>query len=182
MSVTEEKAKFFEAKKAVENCTKLLSDLTKRNDDFQESLPQLKDRVEVAEKSETAAYDSHVLEKISAKELEKVKTECQTVKNQYAECSKMLESLGRGLKKTENDLQRLNAEAELNKRQCWQAIAEEIKSAIPSEVFESVKQLQVVGSQTGQTRQWILDSLFPNPSSGERQEITSDLCGKHNIE
>lgn len=182
MAIAEAKTKYFEAKAAVDDCTKLLSDLTKRYDDLQESLPQLKDKVEIAEKSETAAYDSHVLEKISVKELEKIKTECQTDKNRYAESSKMLESLGRGIKKTENDLQRLNAEAELSKRQCWESIASEIRSKIPEGVTSDIQHLIVAGTQCSKTKQFILNELLPNLNPSEYQAIRDELIEKYNIE
>jgi predicted nucleic acid-binding Zn-ribbon protein len=181
MSVTEARQKFEAGKKAVEDCTKLLSDLTKRYDDFQESLPQLKDKIEIAEKSETAAYDSQVLGKISAKELEKFKTECQTVRNQYAESSKMLESLGRGIRKTENDLQRLNAEAELSKSQCWQAIAEEIRLRIPNGVISDIQRLVVASTQCSKTKQFILNELFPNLNPSEYQTRRDELIEKYGI-
>lgn len=182
MAIAEARQKYLSARATVSDCQKLLSDLTKRYDDLQESLPQLKDRVEVAEKNETTAYDSHVLGKISAKELDKVKSECQTVKNQYRESSKMLESLGRGIKKTETDLQRLNTESDLARRQGWQAVTNEIKGSIPSHIFEAVKTLLVVGVQCCMTRQFILDSLFPNIPSGEFQTIRNELCEKYNID
>ena len=181
MSVTEARQKFEAAKAAVENCTKLLSDLTKRYDGFQESLPQLKDKVQVAEKSETSAYDSLVLGKISAKELEKVKSECQTVKNQYAESSKMLESLGRGIKKTESDLQHLNTESDLTRREYWQSVADEVRKGIPKHIFDVVKTLLVAGVQCCMTRQFILDNLFPNIPTDEFQAIRNELVKKYGI-
>ncbi|MBI5677733.1 MAG: hypothetical protein HZC52_04420 [Planctomycetes bacterium] len=181
-NVEEARKKVFEAKETVAESQKLLSDLTKRYDDLQESLPQLKNKGGIAEQNETTAYDSHVLGKISAKELEKVKTECQTVKNQYAESSKMLESLGRGIKKIESTLQRLNTEAELSKRQYWESIADEIKGSIPKHVFDAVKTLLVAGVQCCMTRQFILDSLFPNIPTEEFQEIRNELCGKYDLD
>ncbi len=182
MSVNEAKSKFEAAKEMVEESQKLLSDLTKRYDDLQESLPQLKNKCGIVEQNETIAYDSHVLGKISAKELEKVKTECQTVKNQYAESSKMLESLGRGIKKIESNLQRLNAEAELAKRQVWEAISKSYESKITDEVREYIAIITTVGSQIGRSRQYVLDCLFRNPTHDDVQEIQKNLREEYSID
>jgi hypothetical protein len=181
MGVNEAKAKYETVKKAVSDCQRLISGLTKKQDELLEEMLVLKNSVERSETDETTAFDKFVLGKITQKELDLEKIECRKAKTRYEDSSKMLESLGRGIKKTENDLQRLNAEAELSKRQCWQAVGDEIKSAIPSEVFESIKKLQVIGSQCGQTRSWLLDSLFPNIPSGEFQTIRNELAKKYGI-
>lgn len=183
MSVNEAR-KFEAAKKAAEVCQESIRQLQRKSDTLQESLPGLSRAVEEAGKAKVSALDAFALNsnKTTEQALKVARQANEAAQKAYSEKNELVEATARALKKMESELPKLHTQADLQKRACWQAIADEIKTAIPSEVFESVRRLQVIGSQTGQTRQWILDQLFPNPSSGEHQEITSELCGKHNIE
>lgn len=181
-SIEEAKAKYLEVKKDVERCQNLLVELTKRHDSIQEEMPKYKTGIEEAAHREVNSYDDYVLGKIGEKELLKIKSECQAGKVEYAESLKILDSLGRAITRTESDLQRLNAKCDLAKRQTWQSVFDSIKAGIPETVFDSIRKMQVIGSQCSQTRQWILDSLFVNPSSGEHQELCAELARQYQIE
>ncbi|HHT9136447.1 MAG TPA: hypothetical protein ACFYEK_04290 [Candidatus Wunengus sp. YC60] len=184
MSIEELRQRYVEAKKAVGNCTKAISDLQKKADDLQECLPEINREIELAEKLKFEALDSFALkgDRLTESELKKARVNYDEKLKTRAETNELIEATGRALKKKEAELVRLNAACDLLKRQCWQAVFDEIKSAIPSEVFESVRRLQVIGSQCGQTRQWILDSLFVNPASMEHQGLCAELVKKYQIE
>lgn len=184
MSVNESKAKFEAARKAVSDCQSSIQTLQAKTDQLQDSLPNLSRVVEAAEKGKQVALDSYALhgDKQSESELRKARTAAEQAVKQRAEINELVEATARALKKQEQEFVRLNNLCELTKRECWQVIANEIKSAIPSEVFEFIKELQVIGSHCGQTRQWILDSLFQNPSSGEHQEIFGQLSKEQGID
>lgn len=181
MSVNEARTKFEAAKKAVSDCQRLISGLTKKQDELLEEMSLLKNSVGRSETDETAAFDKFVLGKITQKELDLEKIECRKAKTRYEDSSKMLEGLSRGIKKTESDLQRLNAAAELTKRQCWESVFNEVKEGIPKNIFGDIKTLFLAGVQCCMTRQFLLDTLFPNLSSGEHQEIYKELTTKYGI-
>lgn len=184
MSVTEAKKNFEVAKAAAENCKRSISELQKKSDILEESLPSLTQQIENAEKAKTAALDNFALHsnKESESELRRARAGYELARKIHNETNELVEATNRALKRQESEFVRLNNASEMAKRECWQAVADEIKTAIPSEVFESIKELQVIGSQTGKTRQWLLDSLFPNIPTDEFQTIRNELCEKHKIE
>lgn len=177
-------AKFEAARKAVEDCQRAIAGLQTKRDTLGESLPGLSRAVEDAEKAKTAALDNFAMtsNKTTESALKAARQTHETAQRAYAEGNELAEATNRALTKQQAELTRLNNACELVKRQYWQAVFDEIKSAIPSEVFKNIQKLFVISNQTGQTRQFLLDTLFPNLSSGEHQEITSELCEKYNIE
>lgn len=177
MLIEETRQKYLEAKTDVENCQRSILDL-------QERLPEISREIEQAEKSKRDALDAFCLkgDKITENSLKQARAGYDAAIKQRAETFELIEASERTLKKQEGELVRLHSECDLLKRECWLAVFDEIKSAIPSEVFESVRRLQVIGSQCGQTRQWILDSLFVNPASMEHQGLCAELAKKYRIE
>lgn len=175
------KKKYLEAKQAVEDCQKLIAELTKKYDLLQEETTLLAGKVDGLEKDETEAYDNFVIRKITEKEFEKIKNECQALKNKHVENQRMLEALHRGIKRVESDFIKLNNSCDIIKRDFWKAVAESIRREIPVDVIENIQTLFVCGSQCGQTRQFILDSLFPNLSTGEFQGTRSRIMEKFEI-
>ena len=183
MEIAEAKSKFEAAKKVVEDCTKSIQTLQAKVDQLQDSLPGLTRAVEDVEKAKTAALDAFALNSNKQAEaaLKAARQAHENAQKKLSETHELTEATNRALTKQQAELIRLNNACELAKRECWQAVGDEIKSAIPSEVFESIKKLQVIGSQCGQTRSWLLDSLFPNIPSGEFQTIRSELVEKYGI-
>lgn len=182
MSVTEVKAKFEAAKKAVESLQKRQVELTRKLDDLRENLPLFQRRIADARTERAKVFDAMVLGESSKDDLKRCDKALEQAEREYSESQEIYDALLRGVKNCETELPKLHTESEIKRRECWLAVADEMKSAISSEVFESVRRLQVIGSQCGQTRQWILDSLFQNPSSGEHQEIFGQLSKEHGIE
>lgn len=178
------KKKLLAAKESVNDCLKSIQELQAKTDQLQDSLPGLSREVENVGKIKQIALDNFALHsnKESESELKRARAGYESAVKQRAETNELIEACDRGLKKQESEFARLNNASEMAKRQCWQAVADEIKSAIPSEVFESIKKLQVIGSQCGQTRPWLLDRLFPNIPSGEFQTIRSELVEKYGID
>lgn len=184
MSVNEARGKFEEAKKAVDDCTSSIQTLQAKADQLQDSLPGLSRAVETAEKAKTAALDSFALSSNRQTEqaLKTAKAGYEDTQKKLSETHELIEATHRALKKQESEFVRLNNASDLSKRQCWQAIAEEIRNNIPAHIFEAVKNLLVAGVQCCMTRQFILDSLFPNVPTDEFQRIRSELCEKYNID
>ncbi|NUQ57698.1 MAG: hypothetical protein HUT38_04425 [Candidatus Paceibacter sp.] len=174
--------KFEVAKKRVEDCQKAIFELQNRYDSLTESIPHLRRAIEALEKRETEAFDNYVLGQITEKELKTVQADCQKIQAKEIEANKMIEALGRGIKKTESDLVKLNTECNTAKRAIWESISNELRESIPVTVFEQISKLVVCGAQCGQTRQWILDSLFPNLPSERFQEIRRELLEQYKFE
>lgn len=184
MSVNEAKGKFEAAKKMVERCTKSIQTLQAKADQLQDSLPNLSRAVEAAEKEKQVALDNFAMtsNKQTESSLRIARTACEQAARQRIETNELIEATSRGIKKTESDLQRLNAEAELTKRKCWESVFNEVKEGIPKNIFGDIKTLFVAGGQCCMTRQFILDSLLPNLNPSEYQAIRDDLTNKYNIE
>lgn len=182
--VNEAKSKYEAAKKAVVSCQSSITELQRKSDSLQESLPGLGRAVEDAERVKESALDAFALSSNKQTEtaLKAARQAHEAAQKAYSEGKELSEATNRALTKQQAELIRLNNACELVKRQYWQAVFDEIKSAISSEVFESVRRLQVIGSHCGQTRQWILDSLFPSPSGDDFQAIRSGLVGKYGID
>lgn len=183
-NVEEARNKFFEAKKAVASCQSSIAELQRKCDTLQESLPGLTRAVEDAEKAKVAALDCFALSsnKQTESALKAARQAHEAAQKKLTETHELIEAVGRALKRQESELVRLNNLCELSNRECWQAIAEEIKNNIPAHIFEAIKTLLVAGVQCCMTRQFILDNLFPNIPSGEFQAIRGELCEKYNID
>jgi predicted nucleic acid-binding Zn-ribbon protein len=175
---------FEEIKKAVKDFQRTIAGLQNKHATLEASLPELTQQIENAEKMKQAAIDSYALngDEKSESKLKQARVAYEQAVKQRAEISELVEGVERSLKRQEACLQRQNITLDLVKRQHWQAVFDEIKSAIPSEVFKAVKQLQVVGAQCGQTRQWIVDSLFPNLPTEDYQEIRNEICEKYKLD
>lgn len=182
--VAEARGKYEMAKKAAEGCQESIRQLQMKVDDFEGSLPGLNREIEPAERGKVSALDAFALNsnKQTESALKATRGAHEAALKAYSEGKELAEATNRALTKQQAELTRFNNAAELAKRACWQAIADEIKTAIPSEVFESVRRLQVIGSQTGQTRQWILDSLFPNIPPEDFQTIRNELVKKYGMD
>ncbi len=182
MSVNEARGKFEEAKAGVESLQTRQVEITRKLDDLRENLPLFQRRIADARTERAKIFDAMILNEASRDDLKRCDKTLEQAEREYSESQEIYDALVRGVKNCETELPKLHTQADLKKRACWQAVGDEIKSAIPSEVFESIKKLQVVGSQCGQTRSWLLDSLFPNIPSGEFQTIRNELVEKYKIE
>lgn len=184
MAIEEARKKFFEAKTRIEDCQRAIAGLQNKHDTLEASLPELTQQIENAERVKQTALDSYVLhdDKPSESELRKARTAYEQAVKQQSETNELIESVVRTLKRQESELIKLNNAVDLARRECWQAVADEIKSAIPKHLFGDMKTLFVAGVQCCMTRQFLLDTLFPNLSSGEHQEIFAQLSKKYEIE
>ena len=184
MSVNEARAKFEAAKKAVASCQSSITELQRKSDSLQESLPGLSREIETAEKAKTAALDNFALysNKESESELKRARAGYESAVRQRAEANELVEATNRTLKKMETEFVRLNNAREPAKRQVWKSVFDEIQASIPHEVFDKVRMLIVCGSQMGMTQQFVLDSLFKNPCPKDFQAVRNELCAKYNLD
>ena len=182
--VDELKAKFEASKKAVSDCQTSIAELQRKSDTLQESLPGLSREIENAEKAKTVALDAFALSSNKQTEaaLKAARQAHEDAQKTLSESHELVEAINRTLTKQQMDLTRLNNIYDLAKRECWQSVFDEIRETIPGGVVDTARYLFVCGAQTGQTRQWILDSLFQNPSSEEFQEVRKQITKKYGIE
>lgn len=182
MSVSEAKLKHEVAKAAVVALQKKQADLIARVDTLRESLPGFQQRIAEARQRRQVALDAFILGEGEKSLFEKANLALEKMEKENGTEREVMEAAERGVKSLESELPKLHTQAEFTHRMFWQAIADEIKTAIPSEVFKNIQKLFVIGSQTGQTRQWILDSLFPNIPPAEFQTIRNELVKKYAID
>lgn len=183
MSIEAARKKFEAVKKEVEDCQRAIVELQNRYDSLTESIPHLRREVEALEKRETEAFDNYVLGQITEKELKTVQADCQKIQAKEIEASKMIEALGRGIKKTESDLVKLNTECNTAKRAIWVAIADDLRSKIPIEMIEAIRQFALVSfTQIGGSYDFCLKSIFPQPGHEEGIEILQGFREKYQID
>lgn len=92
------------------------------------------------------------------------------------------EAVSRQIKKIEGELPRLHTQVQIAERKVWETISAEFESQISDDIKKTVTTIVAIGAQTGRTRQFILDCLFPNPSSGETQEIQKQLRSDYKLD
>lgn len=156
-------------------------ELTKRFDDTQESLPILQRNIEEKRAERQRMLDGYVLGEIEQSLFKKADEALLKAENDYKTAQEICEALQRQIKIIETNLPRKHSEVDLLKRQIWEAIAEEIKASIPQEISTLVGQLIICGTQTGKTRAWILDQLFPSLPSEKFQEIYKEIVTEYEI-
>lgn len=184
MSVNEARAKFEAAKKDVERCQGSTTELQRKCDTLEESLPGLTRAVEEAGKAKVSALDAFALNsnKESESELRRARAGHELAQKTNNESNELVEATHRALKRQESELVRLNNVCELVKRQVWEAISESYESKITEEVREYIAIITTIGSQIGRSRQFILDCLFSNPTHDDVQEIQRNLRKEYGVE
>mgnify|MGYP001581424661 CR=1 FL=1 len=184
MSVTEAKQKFLAAKKAVSDCQSSIQTLQAKVDQLQDSLPGLSRAVEDVEKAKTAALDAFALNSNKQAEaaLKAARQAHEDAQKKLSETHELIEAVGRTLKRQEGEFTRLNNLCELSKRECWESIADEIRSRIPEGVISDIQRLVVSSMQCSRTKQFVLSELFPNLNPSEYQTRRDEMLEKYNIE
>lgn len=184
MSVNEAKAKFEEAKKDVERCQHSIRELQAKCAELEESQPKLSQSVEEAEQAKVAALDCFALSsnKQTESALKAARQAHETAQRAYNEGNELAEATNRALKRQESELVRLNNACELAKRQCWESIADEIRSRIPEGVISDIQRLVVASMQCSRTKQFVLSELLPNLNPSEYQTRRDELIEKYDIE
>ena len=184
MSVNEAKSKFFEAKKAVEDCQRAIAGLRNKHDTLEASLPEITQQIETAERLKQASLDNYALhgDKQSESELKRSRTAYEQAVRQQSETNELIEATARSLKKMESEFVRLNNASELAKRQVWESISETYEAKITEATKDAVKTLVAIGCQIGRPRQFILDCLFRNPTHDDVQEIRRNLREEYSID
>ncbi|GAN33940.1 MAG: hypothetical protein DYG83_13250 [Candidatus Brocadia sp. AMX2] len=164
-----------------------LTELTRRGDDVRENLPRLERNVESVRAQREQIVDKLILNTVSRDDFGK-NEEFRKVQKSLEDAEKAVEgerliseAVSRQIKKIESELPRLHTQVQLAERRVWETISAEFESQISDDIKETVTTIVAIGAQTGRTRQFILDCLFPNPSSGETQEIQKGLREEYSL-
>ncbi|TVM04050.1 MAG: hypothetical protein CV087_02340 [Candidatus Brocadia sp. WS118] len=181
MSIEAAKKNFEVAKKAVEDCQRSIFDLQKKCDSLQESLPGLGREIENAERAKASALDDFVLlnNKESDSRLRQARASHEKAQKDVIETNELIGATHRGLKKQEAELIRLNEQMSVAKRLCWEAVADEIEKKISVDVIAVIQKLIICRTQTGGTRQHVLNMLIPQLNPGEYQSIRENLMEQY---
>ncbi len=170
-------------KENVEVCQKSIIELQKKCDALQESLPELSRAIENTGRAKTTALDAFALnsDEKNADRLKRARVACEDAIRQRGETQEILEASERGLKVRQTELIRLNEAMSLARRQVWESIADEIQKSISPETIEAIQKLIICRTQTGGTRQYVLNTLLPQLNPGEYQEIRDGLMEQYDI-
>lgn len=182
-NVTEAIKVYRTAQANVENCQSKIIELQKKYDSLQESLPELSRTIENTERAKTSALDAFALnsDEKNGDRLKRARVACEDAIRQRGETQELLEASERGLKVRQAELIRLNEAMSLARRQVWESIADEIQKSISPETIEAIQKLIICRTQTGGTRQYVLNTLLPQLNPGEYQEIRDGLMEQYDI-
>lgn len=182
--VAEAVKKFKAAQADIENCQQSIKQLQIKCDELQESLPSLTRSIESAEKAKVSALDNYALHgsRESENELKQSRSVYEHAVKQKADTNELIEATHRALKRQEQELIKLNNVADCARRDVWTAVADEIEKTIPAETIEAVQKLIICRTQTGGTRQHVLNTLLPQLNPGDYQGIRDELMEKFGLE
>jgi len=170
MSIAEAQKKYLEAKKAAEDCQASILELQKKTDSLRESLPGLGREIENAERIKTSALDAFALsgDGKTADRLKRARMAYDEAIKWKSETQELLEACERAFGGQQAELIRLNEQALVTKRACWQAVADDLRSQIPAETIKAIQRLALVSStQLGGSYDFCLKSLCPQPGHEE---------------
>lgn len=183
MSIEAARKKYLEAKQAVETCQATILELQRKADTLQESLPGLSREIENAERTKTAALDAFAVDsnEKNSDRLKRARAAYDQAVKQQIETNELIEATHRALKRQEAEIVRLNEQMSIAKRQCWEAVADEIQREISEDMITAIQKLIICRSQTGGTRLHVLNTLLPQLNPGEYQEIRDGLMEQYDI-
>ncbi len=180
------KRQFLESKQSAEQAAQKLTELTRRLNDVQENLPRLQKAVEAARAQRSAVLDRLILsgqvEDLQTDgEFQKAEKALKDAEKAYEDEKLVFDAIGRGIKKIETDLPKLHTQVDLYGRQVWQAVFDVYQSKISDATKDVVKTLVAIGCQIGRPRQFVLDSIFLNPSHPDVQAIQGKLRNEYEL-
>ena len=182
-NVEEARKKFFEAKKAVEDCQRAIVGLQNKHDTLEASLPEITQQIETAERLKRTSLDSYALhgDKQSESELRKARTAHEQAVRQQSETNELVEATNRALKKIESEFVTLQAKKDSLRHQVWNSLFEQKSAEIPASVRATVNELVTIGLQCSMGMNFILPKIFPLPTNSEIQKIYKELTTKFGI-
>lgn len=180
-NVTEAIKVYRTAQANVENLLQKQRELIKRLDDAREGLPKLERACESVRNERGKVADKFVLGECTELEFQKAGEKLEKAEKSLADGRVIHDALTRQVKTLETDLPKRYTERDLLQRRCWEEISLQFESEITDEIKEIVKIILAVGFQLGRSYQFVLSSLFPNPSSGETQRIQAELREEYSL-
>ncbi|MCF6154872.1 MAG: hypothetical protein E3K36_06385 [Candidatus Brocadia sp.] len=183
-AVIEVRRKYDDAKQNVEACQASILELQKKCDELQESLPELSRAIENAKRAKTSALDAFALNsnEKNCDRLKRVRLAHEDAIKQRGETQELLEASERGLKTRQAEFIRLNEAMSVARRQCWETVADEIQKKISTDMIMAIQELIICKTQTGGTRQHVLNTIFPQLNPGEYQSSRDTLMEQYNID
>ncbi|GAN34106.1 MAG: hypothetical protein UZ01_03292 [Candidatus Brocadia sinica] len=165
----------------IEQSLRKQRELIKRLDDAREGLPKLERACESVRHEREKIADKFVLGECTELEFQEAGEKLEKAEKSLADGRVIHDALTRQVKALETDLPKRYTELDLLQRQCWEQISLQFESKITGGVRETIRTIVAIGCQIGRTRQFILDCLFPNPSSGETQQIQGELREEYSL-
>lgn len=166
------------AKRAMNEGNELIAKLTAKLDVLETDLPQLKEKISVAEAARQRMIDLVAMDKASQTELEKTREELEEAKKAVVEAVEMISAVSRNKDKAAENLSRLSNMCSATDRAFWALIRDDIKAEIVSVVGRKAEYAWAANAGSGGTRRtdaigWIF-SLHQPPHERLR-EVLNEL-------
>ncbi len=182
MSISELKTSLLQARKHVEDLKQKQTELTSRLTDCRESLPMLRMKIAEARQERQRTSDKVILGEASTDDLEKCDKLFTESEERHSKSQELFDVLAREIKVLADGIPKAISEGEAIRRRLWEAIAEQLKSEIPTKIFDLVEKWLSVKTQLGQDYEFSLKSLFKRPLDGKVQEIQQNLRKQYGLD
>lgn len=182
MEIVEVKAKYLEAKQAIESRQKRQVELTQKLDAMRENLPVLQRHISDVRTERAKIFDAMVLGESSKDDLKRCDKALEQAEREYSEAQEIYDALVRGVKNCESELPKLHTQVDSLRHQVWKTLFEQKTASIPESIKTAVKELICIGLNCSMGRDFILPKIFLLPDSTEIQSIYKRIALELNIE